>query len=74
MMASLQAYNFIADAYPIEQARCRELLVTYRGLPNGVGVFGATMISDILKEADEAAIAGDLVKMLLVFQKMKACE
>jgi hypothetical protein len=63
----------LGEEYPREQARCRELLVLYEGLGPG-GVFGAAILRATLKEADEAAMSGDLPRMSAAFQDMKARE
>jgi len=62
--------NTLGDEYPKEQARCRELLGMYREI-GPAGRFGALMIEDMLRRADEAAMAGDVVEMLRVFGEMK---
>lgn len=60
----------LADEYPKEQARNRELLSAYReiGIP---GKFGAFILEDLLRRADEAAVSGDVVAMLRCFAEMK---
>lgn len=63
----------LGDAYPQEQARCRELLVVYLAL-GPTGLFGATMIEAVLKRADEAAISGDVVAMIRLYHEMKGLE
>jgi hypothetical protein len=63
----------LGEDFPIEQARCRELLSVYRDL-GPVGAFGATMIDQVLKQADEAAISGDVVQMIYAYKAMKDCE
>lgn len=60
----------LADAYVAEQARCRELLATYRSLPNNAGAFGAMFIDDMLRRADRASMEGDVVAMLRIYQEM----
>jgi hypothetical protein len=64
----------LGDAFPREQQRLRDLIKIYRDLPDGVGTFGAIMIEQVLKEADAAAISGDVVRMLIAFEKMKGCK
>lgn len=64
----------LGEAYPVEQARCRELLQVYRDLPNGVGMFGAVTIEDVLRRADVAASSGDVVAMLRSWGEMKECK
>lgn len=63
----------LADAYPQEQARLRELLDAYREI-GPAGAFGHAAISDVLRRADEAAAQQDVVAMLRVFQEMKECQ
>lgn len=64
----------VGDAYPREQERCRELIGIYESMQGGVGSFGAAGIRSVLREADEAAISGDLPRMLRAFAAMKGCE
>lgn len=61
----------LGEAFPKEQERCRELLGIYKSLPNNAGFFGAAMIEQTLKEADAAAMSGDVVRMLKVYEEMK---
>jgi hypothetical protein len=63
----------VGQDFPIEQARCRELLEVYRNL-GPVGAFGAAMIEQVLRKADEAASSGDVVQMIIAYQAMKDCE
>lgn len=67
----------LADAYPREQARCRELLARYRELEGRPGVFvgfAVAAIEDMLRRADEAAAQQDLPAMIRVYQEMKETE
>ena len=59
----------LGEDYPNQQARCREVLNQYREV-GPVGAFGAAMIELTLKEADEAALAGDLVRMIAAYKAM----
>ena len=63
----------LGDDYPNEQERCRKLLSEYREL-GSAGTFGHAAISMVLREADEAAISGDVVRMLRAYQSMKECQ
>ena len=63
----------LGEEYPLEQARCRELLVQYERI-GPAGMFGATVLRLVLKEADEAAVSGDLPRMVVAFREMKAME
>jgi hypothetical protein len=67
------AMSSLGEEYPKEQARCRELLAEYKAL-GSVGMFGAAHIEQTLREADEAAISGDLPRMLLAYEAMKSVE
>lgn len=60
----------LGEEYPKEQMRLRELLGIYKSIGPG-GIFGATMIEATLREADAAAVSGDVVRMLRAFQAMK---
>ena len=61
----------LGDDYPKQQARCRALLQTYKSLPDGSGVLGSVFIEATLREADEAAIYGDLPRMMAAYLRMK---
>jgi hypothetical protein len=60
----------LGDAFPEQQARLRELLGLYKGI-GPAGVFGVAMIEDCLRRADRAAIEGDVVAMVQLFDEMK---
>lgn len=59
---------------PKEQARVRELRGQYtelRGTP-GVNVeFAITMMDAALKEAEEAVMSGDVVRMIRAYEELK---
>jgi len=63
----------LGDEFPKQQARCRELLGQYREI-GPAGTFGAIMLEDLLNRADVAAVSGDLVAMIRIFEEMKLCE
>lgn len=63
----------LAEDFPLEQARVRELLSVYRSLGPS-GFFGASMIEQVLKRADSAAISGDVIAMIRSYKEMKECE
>lgn len=66
----------LGDDYPKQQQRCRELLEQYAEcakLPNVNVSFAVMHIKSVLKEADEAAISGDLPRMIYAYQAMKDC-
>jgi len=62
----------LGTEYPKQQERCRELLQAYKEI-GPAGAFGHHMISAVLREADEAAVSGDLVRMIRAFERMKEC-
>lgn len=64
--------NNLAEAFPIEQKRCRNLLQIYRGIPTGA--FGAMMIERVLEQADQAAASGDVIAMLRAYHAMQDCQ
>lgn len=64
----------VGDAFPKEQARLRELILTYRALPGGVGTIGALLIEGVLQRADEAAMSGDIIAILRSYEEMRGCE
>lgn len=60
----------LGEAYPLEQARCRELLGEYKAI-GPAGAFGVKLIEEILQRADQAAIRQDLPAMVGIFMEMK---
>lgn len=63
----------LAEAFPKEQARIREVLGEFKAI-GSPGTFGAAMIEATLRKADEAAASGDVVEMIRVFEEMKGIE
>lgn len=63
----------LGEQFPIEQERVREVLRQYEAIGPS-GQFGALFIRQTLKRADQAAISGDVVEMIRVFQEMKEIE
>lgn len=63
----------LGDDYPREQARVREVLGYYKAI-GPAGAFGAAMIEDVLRRADKAAVEGDVVAMIHLYQEMKGIE
>lgn len=72
-MSSGDAGRSLGDAFPLEQARCRELLAQYQAI-GPAGRFGYLAISAVLERADLAAISGDVIAMMRTFAEMKGCE
>jgi len=63
----------LAEQYPEEQARCRELLAWYKEI-GPAGAFGAAAIEQVLNEAEAAAARHDTVAMIRAFKRMQGCE
>lgn len=63
----------LAEALPKEQARVRELLVAYKSIGTA-GIFGATMIEQILQKSDIAIMSGEVTEMIKAYQELKSCE
>lgn len=63
----------LAEALPLEQARCRELLVAYKEI-GPAGAFGAVVIEEALRQADVASASGDVVAMIRSYQELKGLE
>lgn len=60
----------LAEALPKEMARVRTVLGHYREI-GPVGMFGAALIEQDLREADQAVMSGDVIRMLQAFEKLK---
>lgn len=63
----------LAVALPKEMARVREILGIYKSLGQ-VGMFGAAFIEQDLKEADQAVMSGDVVRMIKAYETLKGIE
>jgi len=60
----------LGDDLPKQQARAREILGYYKEI-GSAGAFGAMMIEQALKKADEAIISGDVSAMLEAYNDLK---
>ena len=60
----------LGTALPKEMARVREVLGHYHEI-GPAGRFGALMIEQDLRAADEAVMSGDIVAMLRAYQTLK---
>lgn len=60
----------LAEALPKEMARVRVVLGHYREI-GPAGRFGAAFIEQDLREADQAVMSGDVVRMLQAFAKLQ---
>ena len=56
-----------------EMNRVRELITEYKSLPNGAGMFGATIMKHKIEVAERSISSGDIVDMLIQYQKLKEC-
>lgn len=63
----------LADEYPKEQERLRELIQQYKEI-GPAGAFGLAAISDVLRRADIASASQNTVAMIRCFQEMKSCK
>ncbi len=63
----------LGEDYPKQQARVREVLKLYQEIGPS-GRVGAMMIERDLKEADEAAMSGDLARMIRAYETLKGIE
>lgn len=62
----------LGDALPVEMARVRALIVTYRHPSlNGAGEIAARMMEASLQAADRAVIGGDLPAMIAAYEDLK---
>jgi hypothetical protein len=63
----------VGEDFPKQQERVRGLLEIYKSIgPNGR--FGAMMIEQTLKEAEEAAISGDPIAILRAYKALAESE
>lgn len=62
----------LAELFPAEQARVRELLGEYKRI-GPAGMFGALMLEQAMQRADQAAVSGDVVAMLRSYEELKGC-
>ena len=65
--------NTLADDYPREQERLRELVQLYKDIGPS-GVFGLGVIEGTLRMADKAAAEHDTVAMIAAYQAMRECK
>lgn len=60
----------LGEDYPKQQERCRTIL-GYAKQIGPAGAFLVAILEDLLRRADEAAISGDVVSMIRLYQEMK---
>lgn len=63
----------LAEAFPKEQVRVRELMTLYKDMGQP-GMFGSAMLEQVMRRSDVAASSGDVVAMLRSFEEMRGCE
>ena len=64
----------LADGIQRELKRNKESLIVYRGLPDGVGMFGAAMIEDLIQRTEKTILDGNLVAMIGCYKELEATE
>jgi len=57
-------------ALPLEMARVRKVLGYYQEI-GPAGMIGAAFIEQDLREADEAVMSGDVVRMMRAYRKLQ---
>jgi len=63
----------LGDALPAEMARVRTILGYYKEI-GPAGSFGAAMIEQNLRFADDAVMGGDIVEMARAYKALKEIE
>lgn len=61
----------LGEEYPKQQARCRVMLGHAKEIGPS-GAFLVMLLEKALKEADEAAMSGDLARMISAFKEMES--
>lgn len=64
----------VGEEILVELKRNRELLDSYKELPDGVGMFGASIITQDIEFAEKALAENDVVKILQAYKKLKENE
>jgi hypothetical protein len=54
-----------------EMSRCREFLLEYEAIPQGI--FGATIIKQEIKKAEQTIATGDTIGMMMSYESLKGC-
>jgi len=63
----------LAEAFPKEQMRVRELLIAYKEI-SVPGIFGSYYLENLLQRAEKAAAEGDTVAMIRLLKEMQGCQ
>jgi len=67
-----ESITTLGDALPLECARVRKLITTYRDpILNGAGEIAARMMEASLQNADNAMVSGDVVAMMQAYEDLK---
>lgn len=64
----------LAEALPLEQARCRKILAIAKSLPPQSGFFLVACLEAALGRAERAAAEGDVIAMVHAYQELKEFE
>lgn len=63
----------VGEDFPKQQTRVRAVLKLYHEIGPS-GMFGAAMIEQTLREADEAQSSGDIIRILQSYEALKEIE
>jgi hypothetical protein len=66
--------NNLMDGLLKEMNRVRELITEYKSLPGGAGMLGASLMAINIQMAEKAISNGDVIEMLVQYEKLKNCE
>lgn len=61
----------LGEDFPVQQARCREILGRAKELPRASGWFLVASLEDLLQRADKALIGSDIVQQVCIYQEMR---
>lgn len=62
----------LAESLAAEQSRVRDLVGVYESIQTGA--FGAVMLRQALRRAEEAAASGDVVAMMQSYKELRDCQ
>ena len=63
----------LADAFPVELDRVRELAEAYSGIGQA-GWIGLAVLEGVIARAEEAQRAGDVAAMIVSCQELRGCK
>ena len=64
----------LVEAIQRECNRVREIVAQYRSLPNGLGEFGATWMSDLVRRSEKAIADQDVVACVTCLKELREVE